>query len=271
MRLAYLGTPEMAVAPLEALVVAGHEIVLVVTRPDARRGRGSATTPSPVAQCAQRLGCEISYDVDDVIALARSGSIELAVVVAYGRILKPHVLNACQFVNLHFSLLPRWRGAAPVERALLAGDAVTGVCLMQIDEGLDTGGIYDRREVQIGPETTAAELRHELVQVGSAMLVDNLHNGLGEPQPQIGEVSIATKIRSEDLRIDWSLPARDIHRIIRVGGAWTTFRGSRMRIVSARMSGDTLEILEVQPEGKRPMSLDAWRNGVRLAPGEWFT
>lgn len=271
MRLAYLGTPEMAVAPLEALVAAGHEIVLVVTRPDARRGRGSATTPSPVAQCARRLGCEISHDVEDLIPLARSGALELAVVVAYGRILKPHLLDACLFVNLHFSLLPRWRGAAPVERAILAGDAVTGVCLMQIDEGLDTGGVYDRREVPIGPETTAAELRRTLVQVGADMLVDNLQRGLGVPQPQVGDVSIAAKITPEDLRIDWSQPPAHIHRVIRLGGAWTTFREARIRILSARLLDGELEILEMQPEGKRPMALTAWRNGVRLGAGEWFT
>lgn len=270
MRLAYLGTPEMAVVPLEALVDAGHEVVLVVTRPDARRGRGSATTPSPVAQCAQRLGCEISHDAHDVIPLARSGAIELAVVVAFGQILQPQLLDACPFVNLHFSLLPRWRGAAPVERALLAGDSITGVCLMQIDEGLDTGGVYDRREVPIGPETTAAELRRDLVHAGAEMLLDNLQRGLGVPQPQVGEVSIAAKIRPDDVRIDWSLPAAQIHRMIRVGGAWTTFRGARMRILSARLAGGELDILEVQPEGKRPMPLAAWRNGVRLAPGEWF-
>ena len=138
-RLVYFGTPEMAVAPLEALVHAGFEVAAVVTRVDKRRGRGSDLLPSPVKRAAIALGLPVFHQVDDVLALGA----DLGVVVAFGQLIKPHALAALPMVNLHFSLLPRWRGAAPVERALLAGDDVTGVCLMQLDEGLDTGPIHE--------------------------------------------------------------------------------------------------------------------------------
>jgi methionyl-tRNA formyltransferase len=182
-KLVYLGTPEMAVPPLRALVDAGHEVVLVVTRVDKRRGRGSGVSPSPVKAAALELGLPVSHDVDDAIVAAQEQGAELGVVVAFGQIIKPHVLDVLPMVNLHFSLLPRWRGAAPVERALLAGDEVTGVCVMALEEGLDTGGVYARREVPIGPETTAAELRGQLVDVGTQLLVDTLAEPLGEPEP----------------------------------------------------------------------------------------
>ncbi len=137
-------------------------------------------------------------------------------------------------VNLHFSLLPRWRGAAPVERALLAGDEVTGVCVMALEEGLDTGGVYARREVPIGPETTAAELRTELVAVGTDLLVETLGapsgTWLDHPSPQEGEVTYAAKLTTADYEIDWDRPVEEIHRLIRVGGAWTMFRGKRLKV-----------------------------------------
>ena len=179
-KLVYLGTPEMAVPPLRALVAAGHEVVLVVTRVDKRRGRGSGVSPSPVKAAALELGLPVSHDVDDAIVAAQEQGAELGVVVAFGQIIKPHVLDVLPMVNLHFSLLPRWRGAAPVERALLAGDEVTGVCVMALEEGLDTGGVYARREVPIGPETTAAELRELLVDVGTRLLVDTLADAIAE-------------------------------------------------------------------------------------------
>ena len=274
MRLVYLGTPDMAVAPLRALAGAGHEIVLVVTRIDKRRGRGSATTPSPVKTAAQELGIPVSHSVDDVISAVRDEGAELGVVVAFGQIIKPHVLEVIPMVNLHFSLLPRWRGAAPVERALLAGDDVTGVCVMALEEGLDTGGVYARREVPIGAEATASELRSELVDVGTDLLVATLARPLdewiGDPQPQVGEVTYASKFASADLEIDWSMPAPEVHRLIRVGGAWTTFRGKRLKINEARLVDGRVVPVVVQPEGKAAMAFDAWRNGARPAPGELF-
>ena len=274
MKLVYLGTPEMAVPPLRALVAAGHDVVLVVTRPDARRGRGGATSPRPVKAAALELGLRVSHDVDDAIRAATADGAELGVVVAFGRIIKPHVLDALPMVNLHFSLLPRWRGAAPVERAILAGDRVTGVCVMAVEEGLDTGGVYARSDVPIGPETTAAELRADLVEVGTQLLVERLASPLGswidDLEPQTGEVTYAEKLTSADLEIDWGRPAEEIDRLVRVGGAWTTFRGKRLRIVAAQLVDGALRPEIVQPEGKAAMSFDAWRNGAKPAADELF-
>ena len=140
------------------------------------------------------------------------------------------MLAALPMVNVHFSLLPRWRGAAPVERAILAGDEVTGVCIMDVEETLDTGGVYASREVPIGADTTAAELRSTLVQLGTALLVDVLSTPLPAPQSQVGEVTYAEKIEPDELELHWSRSAVELHRVVRVGGAWTTFRGRRLKI-----------------------------------------
>ena len=165
-RLVFLGTPDAAVAPLRALHDDGFDIALVVTRADARRGRGSGLSPSPVKAAALELGLPVSHRVDDVLEVGA----DLGVVVAFGRIIKPHVLDVVPMVNIHFSLLPRWRGAAPVERALLAGDTRTGVCLMDVDEGLDTGGVRAETEFTIGSDETADELRGRLVEAGTSLL-----------------------------------------------------------------------------------------------------
>ena len=209
MRLAYFGTPEMAVSPLHALVAAGHEVVLVVSRGDKRRGRGSELSPSPVKAAALALGLAVSHSVDDVLG----HGIELGVVVAFGQLIKPHVLAEVPMVNMHFSLLPRWRGAAPVERALLAGDAETGVCLMQLEEGLDTGPIYDTVRLPIDATATADDLRRDLVAIGTDQLVRCLTAPLPLPVPQFGEPLYAAKIRPEELRIDWSQPVEHIDRL----------------------------------------------------------
>ena len=163
MKLVYLGTPEMAVPPLRALVEAGHEVVLVVTRADKRRGRGGATTPSPVKAAALELGLTVTHQVDDVIACGRAVAPNSAWSWRSDRSSSRTCSTVLPFVNLHFSLLPRWRGAAPVERAMLAGDDLTGVCVMRVEEGLDTGGVYAVRRVPISDTVTAAELRAELV------------------------------------------------------------------------------------------------------------
>ncbi len=266
MRLVYLGTPEMAVPPLEALVEAGHDVALVITRVDKRRGRGSDTSPSPVKAAARRLGIEVSHEVDDVLTVGA----DLGVVVAFGHIIKPHVLDAVPMVNLHFSLLPRWRGAAPVERALLAGDDMTGVCVMGVEEGLDTGGVYARAEVPITDTTTADDLRSELVARGTRLLVDTLEHGLGDPEPQVGTPTYAAKIDTAELRIDWDRPVAEIDRLIRLGGAWTTFRGARFKIHAAEIVDGEIVPTVVQPEGKPRMDADAWRNGARPADDERF-
>lgn len=269
-RLAYLGTPQLAVEPLRALVAAGFDVALVVSQPDRRRGRGSALLPSPVKAAAQDLGLPVSDQVDDVI----DAGVDLGVVVAFGRLIRPHVLAAVPMVNLHFSLLPRWRGAAPVERAILAGDTVTGVDLMALEEGLDTGGIYGRVEVPIGADVTLDELRDLLVDRGTELLVDHLSRGLGAPTPQVGEPTYAAKIEAHELEIDWSRPAIEVHRLVRIGGAWTTHRGRRLKVWRTALppvgagprllaGGDPIELVEVQPEGKGRVPGADWANGAR--------
>jgi methionyl-tRNA formyltransferase len=282
-RLVYLGTPEIAVPPLRALVGAGHDVALVVTRADRRRGRGSATSASPVKAAALQLGLSVSDDVDDVLDVGA----ERGVVVAFGRLIKPHVLAAVPMINVHFSLLPRWRGAAPVERALLAGDDVTGVCVMAVDETLDTGAVYARREIPIGPDVTAAELRVELVDVATGLLVDLLADPLPEPVPQVGEPTYANKIDPAELQLDWHEPAAELDRWVRVGGAWTTFRGRRLKVHDVEVlegPGDpgvlgddattvgtgagSLRLVTVQPEGKAPMTWRDFANGAHPLAGE---
>jgi methionyl-tRNA formyltransferase len=252
-------------------------VALVVTRPEKRRGRGGTTSPTPVAQAAAELGLAVTSDIGQV----RTCGAELGVVVAYGRIIKPDVLAAVPMVNIHFSLLPRWRGAAPVERAILAGDEVTGVCLMEVEEGLDTGGVYRRREVPIEAGETARQLTARLAGVGAELLVEALAEGLGAPVPQEGEVTYAEKIGVEDLHLDWTREARELHRVVRVGRAWTTWNGRRLLVLDASPEGEApagppgavtgevvatgaggLRLLVVQPEGKKAMAASEWRRGA---------
>jgi methionyl-tRNA formyltransferase len=231
-RLAYLGTPDMAVAPLQDLVRAGHDVALCVTRPDRRRGRGGATSPSPVKIAAMELGIPVSHEMADVA----DAKVELAVVVAFGRIIPAALLHEVPMLNLHFSLLPRWRGAAPVERAMLAGDSETGVCVMGVEEGLDTGPVYAMRTVPIDDDVTLERLRAQLVDLGSRLLVETLAHGvagLPRPVPQEGEPTIASKLSVEDLHLDWHQSARQLHRVVRMGRAWTTFRGRRLGVLDA--------------------------------------
>jgi methionyl-tRNA formyltransferase len=274
-RVAYLGTPELAVPPLRALVEAGIDVVLVVSQPDRRRGRGSALVPSPVKAAALELGLPVTDRVADVIDVGA----ELGVVVAFGRLIKPPVLEVLPMVNLHFSLLPRWRGAAPVERAILAGDDRTGVDLMAVEEGLDTGGIYRRVEVPIGSDDTLEELRGRLVDEGITILVDALQRGLPASTPQVGEPTYAAKIDPAELHLDWTSPAIDIHRRVRLGGAWTTHHGKRLKVWRTHVppagdgptvpAGDgPVELVEVQPEGRSRMSAVEWARGARWQPGD---
>jgi methionyl-tRNA formyltransferase len=274
-RIAYLGTPALAVPPLRALVDAGLEVALVVSRPDKRRGRGGARTPSPVKAAALELGLPVSDRLDEV----RDADVELAVVVAYGRLIPADLLARVPMVNLHFSLLPRWRGAAPLERAILAGDERTGVDLMAVEEGLDTGGIFARTEVAIGPDDDLEVLRARLSAEGARLLVEGLTRGLGPPTPQTGEPTYATKVDPAERELDWSAPALDVHRRVRVGGAWTTRHGTRLKVHRTHVppqgdgptvsAGDGLvELVEVQPEGKARMAATAWARGARWVPGE---
>jgi methionyl-tRNA formyltransferase len=188
---------------------------------------------------------------------------------------------------VHFSLLPRWRGAAPVERAILAGDRETGVCIMAVEEGLDTGGVYASAAVTVGDDETLDELRARLVSIGTDLLLEVLHDGLGQPRPQTGEPTYADKIDPAELHLDWTHGARDLHARVRLGDAWTTFRGKRLKVWRTRVhdgrsllepgeidgtrvgTGDgVLELVEVQPEGKSRVLATAWRNGARPAAGE---
>ncbi len=213
--------------------------------------------------------------------------------MAYGRIISAEVLDRLDMVNVHFSLLPRWRGAAPVERAILAGDTVTGVCLMAIDEGLDTGPVYRCEKVAIGDDETAAALVGRLAVTGAALLVSALDEGLGSPAPQRGEATYAAKITSEDLHLDWSQSAAELVRVVRVGRAWTTWRGKRLLVHQAAAvapspasgpadpaapgtldgdlvwtGGGQLRLEVVQPEGRAPVAAGDWIRGARPAPGE---
>lgn len=282
-RIVYLGTPAMAVAPLQALVAAGFEVALVVTGADKRRRRRGEPTPTPVKVAAQALGLPVTHDLTDVA----SAGADLGVVVAYGRIIKRPLLEALPMVNLHFSLLPRWRGAAPVQRALLAGDDRTGVCVMAVEEGLDTGGVYASADVPIDASATAEDLATELVELGSALLADTLTAGLGAPTPQEGEPTYAAKITPHDLRLDWSAPASALNRVVRVGGAWTVYDGQRLKVLDALADDEAagegapgalhddqvtcgrglLRLVQVQPAGKAPMAFAAWANGAQPVAG----
>ncbi len=262
-------------------MTAGFEVALVVSQPDRRRGRGSQLVPSPVKAAALELGLAVSDDVDDVLGV----DADLGVVVAFGRIIEPHVLAAVPMVNIHFSLLPRWRGAAPVERAILAGDETTGVCLMVLDHELDTGAVYRQVEVDIDLDESVDELRGRLVGVGTDMLVDALRDGLGTPTPQVGEPTHAAKITPDERSIRWDEPAVMIHRRVRLGDAWTTAGGRRLKIWRTRLVADralragevdstdgvvvgtaegAIELVEVQPEGKPRRSAVDWVRGARL-------
>jgi methionyl-tRNA formyltransferase len=272
---AYLGTPDLAVPPLQALVDDGVDVALVVSQPDRRRGRGSDLLPSPVKAAALALGLPVTDRVDDVL----DADVPLGVVVAFGRLIKPHVLEAVPMINLHFSLLPRWRGAAPLERAILAGDEVTGVDLMAVEEGLDTGGTYRRTEVPVGPDDTLEELRARLVEEGNRLLVSALRGGIGHAAPQVGEPTYAAKLTAEDRHLDWSGSAVDVHRCVRLGDAWTTHNGKRLKVwrthvpasgdgPTARAADGDVELVEVQPEGRGRMEAKAWANGARFHSGD---
>ena len=290
-RLAYLGNPTVAVAPLRALHEAserlGIEVTVVVTAEDRRRSRRGDPTPTPVGAAATELGLPVAHDLE---AAVDSGA-DLGVVVAYGRIVPVAVLDRLPMLNLHFSLLPRWRGAAPVERAVLAGDVETGVCLMDVAEGLDTGAVRGRVTTPIDPGESADELRERLAAMGSTLLVDVLAAGIGDGEPQVGEPTWAHKVGREDLAMDWSRPSGEIHRVVRVGGAHTTFRGDPLKVWRATpcgapegghgpgaLVGDVvvtgpgadggLRLVEVQPANRQRMPCAAWAAGARPVAGE---
>jgi methionyl-tRNA formyltransferase len=225
--------------------------------------------------------------VTERVADVVDAGVELGVVVAFGKLIKADVLDAVPMVNLHFSLLPRWRGAAPVERAVLAGDHETGVCLMALDPGLDTGPVYDCVRTPIDPDESVDELRDRLVAVGTELLVDRLSRPLCEPTPQQGEPTYASKIEPHEHELDFTKPASEVQRTVRLGRAWTTFRDRRLQVLEATPvdegpsppgtidglvvgcgDGTGLELRTVKPEGKGAQPAAAWRNGARPESGE---
>jgi methionyl-tRNA formyltransferase len=292
-RIVFLGTPSDAVPPLRALVAAGHDVAFVVTQPDRRRSRGKGNDPSPVRRAAEELGLDVRtpQKAREVLDETRVSGADLGVVVAFGQLLPTSLLGALPlgFVNLHFSLLPRWRGAAPVERAVLAGDRETGVCLMQLEAGLDTGPVYARAVVAIGERETAGELRARLVEVGAELLVAHLPAVADtEPVAQTGEPTYAEKLTVEEFELDPARSAAQLDRLVRAGnprpGAWMRVGGRRVKVWRARPDPDAtvdgipgsitpagalatadgvLALDEVQPEGKRLMPGPAWRAGLR--------
>jgi len=291
-RVIYFGTPDIAVVPLRALIDSGCNVELVVTRPDVRRGRGSETSACPVKVAAQEMGLKVSHSLSDAVALASPSNDLLGVVVAYGELISMDVLSVVPMINVHFSLLPRWRGAAPVERAILAGDETTGVCIMRVVESLDQGEVFSRTEVPILSTDTLISLREKLLDASLPLLVSAVKNGFGQGVVQSGEALYAKKILSSELQINWSNSAIQIDRLIRVGGAYTHIGGKRLKIVKAKIVADlvtsasygaikvvsrhecevqtgfgSISLIEVQPEGKAVMKVDGWLNGARIENG----
>jgi methionyl-tRNA formyltransferase len=282
MRLVFLGTPEAAVPSLDALVNAGHEVVLVVTRPDRRRGRGGELSPSPVKAAATRLGLRVAHrlaEIDDV-------DVERGVVVAYGALIPEALLERVPMLNVHFSLLPRWRGAAPVQRAILAGDEHTGVSIISLEATLDTGPVHAEFRVPIG-EKTSHELTTELSHVGAATLIEVLASPtlLESPQPQVGEVTYADKITKEMLHLTPDESTQSALRTVRLGGAYFFVSDKRVAVLSARPSDDHVPqglvalrgddvvagshrdswvVEAVRPEGSKTMTAKEWWRGLRV-------
>jgi len=298
-RIVFGGTPDVAIPSLDALAGSRHELVAVVTRPDAPSGRGKKLTASPVAQRAAELGIEVlkpqrPRDEEFVARLAELAP-ACCPVVAYGALLPQRVLDIPQhgWVNLHFSLLPAWRGAAPVQHAILAGDKTTGATTFRIVLELDAGPVFAAVTEPIRPDDTAGDLLHRLSVSGARLLVttlDGIEDGTLTPTPQPesdGQLSYASKISVDDARIDWKEPADVVDRLIRAcfpaPGAWTTFEGERFKINSARISDavlppgvldvtkrsvrvgtgtQALALGEVQAQGKKPMAAADWARGV---------
>lgn len=254
MRVAFAGTPEFAVPALQALIASPHAVVGVLTRPDRPQGRGLAVVAGPVKAAALAAGVPIDQPASLRDARSRerlaSWQPDVLVVVAYGLLLPSAVLQLPRLgcVNIHASLLPRWRGAAPIQRAVLAGDAVTGVSLMQMDEGLDTGPVLARDVTPIGPQDTSGSLHERLAGMGAALLVptlEALEAGRVSPEPQPASGSTyAARLTKAEARIDWALPAPQIERQVRAFDPWpvaeTSLDGEQLRVHKARLPGSAL-------------------------------
>ena len=300
LRIAFMGTPDFAVAALAALIDAGHDIACVYTQPPRPAGRGKKDRPTPVHDFAAARGIAVRHPASlrgaAEQAAFRALDLDLAVVAAYGLILPKPVLEAPRHgcVNIHASLLPRWRGAAPIQRAILAGDTQTGVTIMQMDEGLDTGAMLLREAIPIAPGMDAGGLHDALAMLGARMIVEavaKIEAGalVATPQPAEG-ITYATKIDKAETRLDWTRPAAELARAVRgfapAPGAWFDLQGERIKVLAAEavtpggapgtVLDDTLTVacgtgalrlLTVQRAGKAPMSADAFLRGRPVPKG----
>jgi len=301
LRLAFMGTPDFALPALDALIGAGHEIAAVYSQPPRPAGRGHKPQASPVQRAAEAKGLSVrtplSLKTAEEEAAFRGLGLDAAVVVAYGLLLPRPILEAPRLgcINIHGSLLPRWRGAAPIQRAILAGDAETGITIMQMDEGLDTGGMLLQRALPIGPEDSAADLHDRLARLGALLAVEALE-GLAagrlsaRPQPAAG-VTYAAKLERAEARIDWCEPADAILRRLRAftpwPGLWFEAKGERIRLLGAEAGkngdaepgtlleddavacgeGTALVLKNVQRAGRSPMTMAELQRGFPIAPG----
>jgi len=299
-RLAFFGSPAWAVPVLEALA-REHDVVLVVTQPDKPRGRGLKTQPSPVAARAEELGLAVAKPRrlrkdPEIAGQLRALDLDAAVVAAYGQIIPEALLQIPRygFLNIHPSLLPKYRGAAPVNWALINDEPETGVSIMQLDAGMDTGPVFVQERTAIAPDETAVELSERLRDRGVELLLDVLERlETARPEPQEGEPSYAPLLEKEDGRVRWSDPARKVyarHRGVQPWpGSWFEHRGKRVKVLEMKPAegagapGEVLtvgsegvrvatgegavELITVQPEGKRPMPAAAWARGHGVAPG----
>jgi methionyl-tRNA formyltransferase len=296
-RLAFMGTPDFAVAALDALMAAGHDIAAVYCQPPRQAGRGHKLQPSPVQRRAEAAGLKVRHSAkltQEECAAFAALDLDVAVVAAYGLILPPAALDAPRFgcLNIHASLLPRWRGAAPIERAILAGDSETGVTIMRMEKGLDTGPMLLSERVPIAPHATAAGLRGDLAMLGAQLALRALDAiETLQPQPQPGDgVTYAKKLTREEERIDWTRPAHVLERQVRAIPSWFEAKGERIKLLASmpvegrgapgtvldmpQDSGPTiacgegaLRLAKLQRPGRGPVEADAFLRGFALPPG----
>ena len=306
MRLVFAGTPAAALPSLEALLASQHDVVAVLTRPDAPSGRGRTLVPSPVKARALEAGLEVLTPArpsePEFLDRLRALAPDCCPVVAYGALLPAATLEVPEhgWVNLHFSLLPAWRGAAPVQRAVLAGDEFTGATTFRLEPGMDTGPVFGVLTERVRPGDTSGDLLGRLAEAGAELLVrtlDGIQDGSLHPVAQATDgVSLAPKLNPEDVRVDWTAPALRVDRLVRAAtpapGAWTTWRGKRLKLGPVRISAaeqlapgeltiDGRHVLVgtgsapvalglVRPEGKAEMAAADWARGTRPTPGEKF-
>ncbi len=298
MRLIFMGSPEFSVPVLNALVAEGHDIACVYCQPPRPAGRGKKERPTPVHARANELGLPVRHPASlkspEEQGAFTALNADIAVVVAYGLILPQPILDAPTHgcLNIHASLLPRWRGAAPIHRAIMAGDAQTGICIMQMDAGLDTGAVLLHRSTPIGPEETTAQLHDRLSDLGATLIVEalaHLDTLTPQPQPEDG-ITYAAKIDKSEARIDWTRPAEEVDRQIRglspFPGAWCEHEGARLKLLGSRLAQGTgtpgialddaltiacgtgaIEITRLQKPGARAQDAGEFLRGTSLPRG----